>query len=874
MGNLRWKKILGAGLAFALAVGLCACGDGSSEGNQMGNPGAGNGKEAQSADGSGAFSGADSPGISGGADGKETSGNFSNANSALAKQNVYRVNEVKIPSWPDYDSDSIGVESMTYRDGRISIVLKAYDWENGHRYGVFSIDGEGKPSALVPLERLEEKDGGAGSDAGAEAGVDEVGSGEGASHEKAGAEEAQAASEPDPDVWEREEARYSDFVAGAGGRIYGICQYRYSYANYRTDQYREEEHQYVCCWDSDGSLLWRTDIGGDGGEDLSVWALFPSADGSLEILLSGKNAYRLIVAEDGSLSEAGKETLSEETGKALKTCRRLIRKEEGSCLLLCRGADGDYCLAPYDLSADRLGESFPLPGNLEEVYLSSTVFAAGADCDLIYAGRDGVFAYEKGKEQADLKMDYVNSDRYITEVFSLQALDETRFCLLFKEDYGRELKCGIFEYVRPEDIPDKAVVVLGGLIVNGGIKNRAVQYNRESDKYRVVVREYASVGDLNLEIAAGRMPDILIPEGLSTGERPPMESYIARGLIADVGKLIEEDVELSGTKFLENVFEAYSVDGTLRYVVPSFTLSTMAARTANVGDGSDWSMERMQEILAEMGSRTQLLDGLNQSAFLEKALEYRGNDFVDRKTGKCAFDSPEFIELLRFAGTLPEEGSYAGERGEGEYERQYLKDRTLLMELSIWSFDREEIEEPLSYRLNGFLGGEYTFVGFPGSFAENMGEGSGAVIRGWNCMALSARSESLAGAWDFARYYLTEEYQRKMTSSLPVNRQVFEEWAVKQTERVYVTDENGERVELDVGLYLDGGLADVPPLSREQLDQVLAYMESVTTAPFEDRDLLNIIREEAGSFFSGQKSAEDAAAVIQRRAQMYVQENL
>ena len=37
--------------------------------------------------------------------------------------------------------------------------------------------------------------------------------------------------------------------------------------------------------------------------------------------------------------------------------------------------------------------------------------------------------------------------------------------------------------------------------------------------------------------------------------------------------------------------------------------------------------------------------------------------------------------------------------------------------------------------------------------------------------------------------------------------------------------------------------------------------------------MLNIITEETESFFSGQKSAKDAADVIQNRIQIYVNEN-
>ncbi|MDE5588387.1 MAG: hypothetical protein K2J60_04490, partial [Acetatifactor sp.] len=621
------KRIFNAGLALMLVAGLCACG-GSTAGESTDEENRGD----MSADsGAHGFNDKDSADIPGSAD----SNTNTNAKSALAKENVYRISEVEIP---DIDN----VVSIAHFGGRIYAVLAMYDWESGHKYFVLSMDESGNALQTVFLELP-------------------------------GYGEREEAAEPDPNVWEREEARYSDFVSGPDGRTYALRRYEYSYTNYLTDKYIGEQHLYVCCWDTDGRFLWQMEPCENDTEGLDVWAIIPTADGSLELLLTGENAYRLPVGRDGSLSGTDKEKLSETTVKVLGNCRRLIRKEDGSCLLLCRDAEGILSLMKYDLQKDTLGEACSLPdGHLSTISLSDVVFSAGTGSDLVYADKTGVFTYDMGEAQAGLKMDYVNSDRNITEIFSLLELDDTHFVMFYREDYIHELKAGIFEYVKPEDIPDREVVILGGTYINADIKKRAIQYNRESDKYKILLKEYESYEDLNLDMVSGNMPDILMAAGL------PMRSYIAKGLIADVGMLIEEDGELSRAEFLENVFDAYSVDGKLMYVVPSFTLFTMVAKSSLVGDGSGWTMERMKEVLDGMGRNVRLLDGLSRSAFMEEVMKYRGNDFIDPETGKCAFDSQEFIEMMKFAYTLPEERTWAGESGEWEYELQYLKNLSLI----------------------------------------------------------------------------------------------------------------------------------------------------------------------------------------------------
>lgn len=71
---------------------------------------------------------------------------------------------------------------------------------------------------------------------------------------------------------------------------------------------------------------------------------------------------------------------------------------------------------------------------------------------------------------------------------------------------------------------------------------------------------------------------------------------------------------------------------------------------------------------------------------------------------------------------------------------------------------------------------------------------------------------------------------------------------------------NGESIELD-------------PMTQEQIDQVVAFIESVNTRSYYNQDISKILEEEVEAYFTGQKSAQEVAQVIQSRAQIYVSEN-
>ena len=87
-------------------------------------------------------------------------------------------------------------------------------------------------------------------------------------------------------------------------------------------------------------------------------------------------------------------------------------------------------------------------------------------------------------------------------------------------------------------------------------------------------------------------------------------------------------------------------------------------------------------------------------------------------------------------------------------------------------------------------------------------------------------------------------------------------------------------------IFFAHGEADVPNLSligNQQLDlgmmteeavaRVDAFLESLTQCYQYDSAMMNIILEEASAYFSGQKSAEEIANLIQSRVSIYVAES-
>ncbi len=837
-------------------------------------------------------------------------GKKKDVNSGLAKEHVYKYQEIALP---DFGEDYSILESVL-REGSIYMLVQVYHWnDKGDFEGnidtdirVVSMKEDGSDLKEVMLQVPVSSNGASGSSGGimvnpllssarpvplpaataapeadaendTDADTDTENDTDADTETDTGSDtEPGTDAEADVDVpaeeklpgnvWEN--TRYNNFSVGADGGIYAIKRHNYNYEDYENPENSVYvRRQYLCAWNADGSFRQETELEGLNTEEeeyyISDYAV--DAQGNAILLISGENVYKMTVDAQGKVSE--KTQLPEDQKKVFGNLDSMIDKGDGVFWVLYRD-ENDWqkiFLAEYDLNTGTLGEEKQLPASFG--WQGYNCLKAGIGSDLIYSTSSGLYSLNGGDAESVMKMDYINSDMNIYGFDNVVELDENRFIGVFTEAYDHTIRAGIFTYVKPEEIKDKSVLVLAGMRVGGDMKQRIVEFNRGSEDYRIVVKDYRNynsyenneggVTQLNNDIISGKMPDILLTSGLTA------DNYAAKGLFADIKGMIEKDEELSQAEFMTNVFDAYSMNGKLYYVIPSFRARTMVGKTSIVGDRSTWTMKDMQELMATLPEGTNLITELTRNAFFDSAMRFCGSDFVDVETGKCNFNSEGFITLMEYAKTLPEELSedYFGEDYWNKYESQYRENRTVLCHLNIGSVRN------MNYTVNGYFGEPVSYIGFPTD------SGQGSYVEAEDAYAISAKSKYKDVAWEFLRYYLTEEYQSEMTYGLPIQRKYFMEQAQEATKKPYWIDQNGEKVEYEDSIWINGESIPIPPMSQEQVDTAIAMIESITKHPYVDDDIINIINEEMGAFFSGQKGAKEVADIIQNRVQLYVDVN-
>lgn len=762
---------------------------------------------------------------------------------SLAKQYVYSYQELEISDV----GDEINILSASQQNDRLYMIAEIYRWDSiddENEIKLISMMNDGTDIQQIEIQYPH---------------TEEV-----IEEENLVMDEELSEEELSEEELYYEYTTYSNYVFGKNGKLYGIKEdYLEDYSDPENPIVKQD--YYICAWELDGKFLWEKlieNLQEEAGYS-SITKVLALEDGGLALLVNGDDIFGVTLDAEGNLT--GQKQLP--NGKELlSNYSEMMEKGDGT--LLFTYYNDDYSalyLTSYDIRTDTVGEEIQLPDSiLSSGYIT---IEAGSDTDIVYSTSDGLYGYNIGEEPFQM-MSFINSDLNTTGMIKTIMLNDQQFVGFYYDSTDYLPRGGVFTKRNPEDIQDKSVIVVGGMFVDYDIRNQIYAFNKSNDKYRIVVKEYesyntddnysAGYAQLNKDIISGNMPDILLLD-----ESMPIESYIDKGLIADIDSLIAGDEELSQEEFLDNVFDAFRVDGKLYYVLPSFSARIMMGKTSLLGDKTGWNMQEFMETVNALPEGTQAISGLTREYFIYLLLQYCGSEFVDVASGKCHFDSSEFISLLEYAKTLPEE--IAREENQEEYwmnyQSQFREDKTFLMETYLSSL------QDMSYIMNGYFGEDITFVGFPTE------DKNGSVVMKDVSFALSAKSANQQGAWEFVRYYLTDEYQRTLEWGLPVSKDIFMEKANEALSKPYYLDEEGQKVHYDNYFEINGETIVLEPLNQQQLDQVVNEILSITKCDYYNENIQNIIMEEAAAFYADQKSVEEVVRIIQSRAQVYMDEN-
>ena len=486
-----------------------------------------------------------------------------------------------------------------------------------------------------------------------------------------------------------------------------------------------------------------------------------------------------------------------------------------------------------------------------------------------------LWKYDLDSETTEEILTWTDCDINGSYVRMIQTLEDGRIAVYSQNWSNDTQEIAYLTRTEAAKVAEKKIITLATMWSNQDLQQAVVDFNKQSDTYRIRIITYFdettewtetkyqdAMTALNNAITSSNCPDII---DLSYGN---VNTYVSKGLLLDLAPYLENS-SVKREELMESVLDAYTFGDTLVCIPTGFTISTIMGRTSQLGDRTSWTIQDIMEFAAQY-PQAKLFEYSSKGSMLGTCLQYSSDAFIDYNTGKCNFDSQEFLDILEFANSFETETEWDRE---GESLPKQLADgKILLNDIYIYEMDQMQVYSMM-------FNEPVTFIGYP-----TVDGSSGNRINGENCYAITTKSSNPDGAWAFIESMLQYEEVSEWggPNNFPIRKDMLEETFAKAMKENgsydedgnIMLDENGEpMIWPKVTWGFDDWECEVYAATPEQVQAVRDLIDSSVAATNNDETIFNIIQEEAQAYFEGQKSAQEVANIIQSRVQTYVSEN-
>ncbi len=419
-----------------------------------------------------------------------------------------------------------------------------------------------------------------------------------------------------------------------------------------------------------------------------------------------------------------------------------------------------------------------------------------------------------------------------------------------------------------EEAPTRLTVA--GYRVNDGIHTAIKAYNRAHFDHTAVLEDYkqyddnpngiievlsqqAGITKLNTELLAGKEFDLL-----ALNEYVSAAVLTRQGALADLYPLMDADSEMNRSTFVPTILEKTEKNGKLYHLSTAFGIRTLLTNPAVVGDLPALNIAGWNALAAAH-------PGIPVSDIIEETFLYfltrtAPYDFVSTDRAECTFDSPVFVQYLK---TIEKQYNES-EKMQLLFSQQLVPADYNTLKSGAYLTLRHQVAgfEQYQYIL-AHAGENMQFTGFP---SEN---GAGHQMEFANTLGILSTSQNIPAAWEFLKLAVKENTLGMSTGgidqpSFPCDRASFE------AQLAYYCDPVNFTAELGTDTTVDG--LPRSALSKTDIAALYTVIEKAKAVTVSDRTLSEIIYTEGQYYLGKECTAEEAAARIQERAQVYLSE--
>lgn len=596
-----------------------------------------------------------------------------------------------------------------------------------------------------------------------------------------------------------------------------VTHYRVSYD---PEQGTSDWEGYLEHWDAQGNQLEKRSLAEDYGinqEDNVLMALTPGKENGL-LMVSQKEL--LFLDETGEI--AARSDVPQDSW--FTACRdssgRAYLFDSLSTNTLYTVDWEKHTLGQPLFSADSGVRILPGGGDYDfflvnETILSGAALATGTVTEIL-RWADYALTASVGS------VEYVDEDTFRISVSSIMGDPESLYLRRVPASEVPKKKTIYLAYplAEVEDVPDRSWTEMADYTLIEPIN----RFNRSSGEYRIEVVTFSSATDLQLLMQSDTPPDLICWDGDWVESPPSARLYAAKGYLADLEPLLEQDEEFSMDDLIPRCVELLRETYGGMYVLPyAFYARTIMAPREYVGDDMGWTLEEFCNMANSLPDDVTLWSS-GGDTLLSMILGTNGSRFVDYEAGTCDFENQTFIDLLNVCRDRCTEGD--------DTEDDMLQVIPIMGQFAQFTYNN---------LLPAKAAGK-TMIGYPGA------EGNGMCLTFQQCMSITASAKHPDAAWQFLRMFLSDDVQKETRIFTPIREDVYQE-----LENDMVKNNPDEA-------------------TQEEYAEAIAMPYDAGCVMVYDDPAMEIALEEAAAFFAGDKTAEDTASVIQSRVSIYLGE--
>lgn len=378
----------------------------------------------------------------------------------------------------------------------------------------------------------------------------------------------------------------------------------------------------------------------------------------------------------------------------------------------------------------------------------------------------------------------------------------------------------------------------------------------EKTRAQKAIEDYEKV--TSTELMAGKGADIMEVMGL------PYNKFIDKNALANMSEMIKNDSTFDINNYNQGLLNACKYKDNLYLMPINFSFTSFGANKnimkkegLNI-DSTKWTWKEFLTIAQKITKDTNGDGKLEQYALPKMTAEeifryiYADEylDFIDFDKKTANFDSKNFIELLNFSKDFSKENIY----------------NIAMDSEKLWSMTDPGTIGFNQYYLSTYQGvtmaqalnnGEVEFINMP---SYNGKRNPKSFIPG-RTFSINNNSELKAEAWEFIKLLLSDEIQSNAEMYyFAVNINSLKAQAEEALSRNYMYE-----------AYKEQG-RKTKPLTQADVDMVNKMIGELETITYSDSKSDKIVYEGAKEFFSGKKTAEEAAKLIQNKMNIYLGE--